>query len=197
MKTYAIVEIFRSLQGEGLRAGTAAVFIRFAGCNLRCTKEKDGFDCDTDHRERRSLSQEELIAEAKRAAGPVRWVVLTGGEPGLQIDDALVERLHGEGFKIAVETNGTVELPKGLDWIAVSAKPGKYPFKVDDPQEVKVVLEAGQPVPNMCLGCPVLLSPAFDGQTIDRKAMEWCVKLVEENPQWRLSIQQHKVLKIR
>ena len=197
MKTYAIVEIFRSLQGEGLRAGTAAVFVRFAGCNLRCTKEKDGFDCDTDHHERMRLSLAEVAGTVKSEAGPVRWVVLTGGEPGLQIDDALVARLHEEGFKIAVETNGTVKLPEGLDWIAVSAKPGRYPFKVEDPQEVKVVLEAEQPVPPMCLGCPVLLSPAFDGQVLDRKAVEWCVKLVEENPQWRLSIQQHKVLKIR
>lgn len=111
---YRINEIFSSLQGEGHNTGRAATFVRFAGCNLRCPF------CDTDFSEYREMSAEDIVDAV--ITYPTRFVVLTGGEPALQMDDALVSALHEAGFTIAVETNGTRLLPKGIDWVTVSPK---------------------------------------------------------------------------
>ena len=120
-----INEIFYSLQGEGLHAGTPAVFIRFSGCNLRCPF------CDTEHQGGRMMSDEEIAGEA--AKYPAEWIILTGGEPTLQLDEKLLGTLKKTGKKIAIETNGTRPVPAGVDFVTVSPK-----FQFCDNAELKV-----------------------------------------------------------
>ncbi len=126
---YRINEIFKSIQGEGHRVGTPAIFIRFAGCNLDCTKATHGFDCDTDHSERMELTLDGLEERLWKLT-PCLWVILTGGEPMLQVDRKLVGHLRGMGFKVAVETNGTIPITVSLDWISVSPMRG-VPTKLE------------------------------------------------------------------
>ena len=109
MKTYAVNEIFYSLQGEGVRAGEPSLFLRFAGCNLTCKVETHGFDCDTEFVSSRKLTADEIVNELRALTPRCKWVILTGGEPGLQVDRELIDRLHDEGFQLAIETNGSIE----------------------------------------------------------------------------------------
>ena len=125
-----INEIFYSLQGEGFHAGTPAVFVRFSGCNLKCDF------CDTRHEEGKDMTDEEIVEEVLRY--PSRMVILTGGEPGLWVDDALIEALHKAGKYICIETNGTCVLPEQIDWVTCSPKQSTV-LKVKRMDEVKVV----------------------------------------------------------
>lgn len=196
-------EIFYSLQGEGVRTGTPNVFVRFSGCNLECTLEAGprspgGFDCDTEFVSGRNLTLKQLLEEMADAAPPPGWCVLTGGEPGLQIDDALVGALHAHGWKVAVETNGTIVLPDAIDWITVSPKVAEHKVQQLQAHEVKYVRGYGQKIPKpRCRAEHKLISPAFIGNEIDQHALAWCIQLVKENPTWRLSTQQHKAWKVR
>ena len=202
-RKYRINEVFRSLQGEGHRAGTENVFVRFSGCNLRCAIEPGplspgGFDCDTEFESGTEHTLDSLIQWIKEEADECRWVLLTGGEPGLQIDESLVERLHSEGFKIAVETNGSIRLPDGIDYIAVSPKVAEHCIRQTTADEVRYVRGYGQAIPEtQVTASHYLISPAFSGNEVDRRTLAWCEKLVRENPPWRLSVQQHKILGIR
>ncbi len=188
MRRYLVNEVFSSIQGEGVRAGTAATFIRFAKCNLACNRAEHGFDCDTDFEHGQRYTLAELVAAA---AGPP-WVILTGGEPALQADDALVRALHKAGRSVAIETNGTVNVEAlGLDWITVSPK--CLAIKQPAADEVKHVLAAGQqPWPVAIAARNYLVSPAFKGDEIDPDALAWCIDWVTGHPAWRLSCQQHK-----
>ncbi|MGE0131912.1 MAG: 7-carboxy-7-deazaguanine synthase QueE [Blastocatellales bacterium] len=203
MKSYSINEVFTSLQGEGVRAGTANVFVRFAGCNLQCNGEEVGgvFQpiCDTNFSGGRALQLGQLIDEIEQIGGKCRNVILTGGEPALQVDAALVEALKERGWHIAIETNGTRELPAGIHWICVSPKTAEHTMRVKVASEVKYVLHAGQALPKPSIDARFyVISPAFqpDGSLL-RADLEWCVQLVKENPKWRLSTQQHKVWRVR
>jgi 7-carboxy-7-deazaguanine synthase len=212
-KTYYINEIFWSPQGEGMRAGQMSVFIRFTGCNLRCRVEQaddspGGFDCDTEFASGRKLSASEIVAEARVAVGKPAawyefgnraWAVLTGGEPGLQVDTELVETLHAAGFLCAIETNGSKNVSGlGLDWITVSPKVAEHAVRQLTADEVKYVRGYGQALPKpACKATHRLISPAFDGLTPDRRSVEWCLGLIRENPEWRLSMQQHKAWMVR
>jgi len=198
MKTYQVNEIFYSLQGEGLRAGTANVFLRFSGCNQACTLETVGFECDTDHSAAREMTLPEIIAEL-RAAGPgCEWVLLTGGEPALQVDRELIDGLHNAGYRLAIETNGSIELPAGLDWITVSPKIPEEAIRQRFAHEIKYVRACGQPIPSTTVQAEHrLISPAFAGKTLDPRTFDWCVHLVRDNPGWRLSVQLHKLLNIQ
>jgi organic radical activating enzyme len=207
-KKYAINEIFYSLQGEGARAGTANVFVRFAGCNLTC-REKDeasGFDCDTEFTSHERMTAEE-IWEKCMAITPVISpgdgkffnVIFTGGEPALQLDAELMERFAG-CYK-AIETNGTKALPNDLDWVCVSPKTAEHTLVRSwrSPDEVKYVRHHGQPIPQPMLASGFkFISPRFgaDGK-VDRDDLEWCIDLVKQHPSWRLSVQQHKLWGIR
>jgi organic radical activating enzyme len=193
MRTYRINEIFYSLQGEGVRTGTPNLFLRFSGCNLTCRKETEGFDCDTEFSSGRDLNLNEIVLNL-RALGPKSdWVILTGGEPSLQLDEALITRLHAEGFKIAIETNGTRELPAGIDWICVSPKSAEHTLRQKFAHELKYVRRAGQGIPKPSVKADhYLLSPAFDGGTLAQENLDWCIQLCKENPPWRLSVQNHK-----
>jgi 7-carboxy-7-deazaguanine synthase len=196
--TYRINEVFYSVQGEGVRAGCPSLFLRFSKCNLLCTVETHGFDCDTEFESGEAMRLDEIIAELDELSENCRWVVLTGGEPALQVDEALIEGLHEAGYSLAIETNGTVELPEGLDWITVSPKVPEEAIRQRTADEVKYVRTCGQPIPRtVVVADHYLISPAFDGDELDRETLEWCLRLVRENPQWRLSVQQHKAWGVR
>jgi 7-carboxy-7-deazaguanine synthase len=198
MKQYAVNEMFYSLQGEGVRAGTPNLFLRFAGCNLTCRQETHGFDCDTEFVSSRKMTIDEIRAELQDLSSNCKWIILTGGEPALQSDPDLLYNLHALGYKLAIETNGSVALPDGLDWITVSPKVAEHVIRQRTAHEVKYVRGYGQGIPKTVVEAEhYLISPAFNGADLDRKTLDWCIRLVKENPPWRLSVQQHKCWSIR
>ena len=203
--SYAVREIFATLQGEGAQAGRAAVFLRFAGCNLWSGREADRAGatcrfCDTDFVGGTRFVDAPALVRAVAAAWPApggpRLVVVTGGEPALQLDDALVAALHGEGFEIAIETNGTLALPAGLDWICVSPKAGTQ-LAVIAGDELKLVYPQSGASPEDYRGLSfrhLLLQPMDgpDRQANTRAAIAYC----QRHPEWRLSLQTHKLIGI-
>jgi len=203
--TYAVKEIFSTLQGEGANTGRPAVFLRFAGCNLWSGREEDRSTavcqfCDTDFVGGMKFSSAEELAEAVSAEHP-RFVVCTGGEPLLQLDRPLIDALHAHGFEIAVETNGTIEAPAGLDWICVSPK-AHAPLVQTSGDELKVVfpqedLDNLDNLDNLeNLAFTHFFVQPMDGPDVDRNhelAAAYCL----EHPRWRLSLQTHKLLGIR
>jgi 7-carboxy-7-deazaguanine synthase len=209
--TYTVKEIFYTLQGEGLRAGRPAVFCRFAGCNLWSGREEDRDRavcrfCDTDFVGTDGtlggkFAQAQDLAHTIAALWPAgeahRYVVLTGGEPLLQVDPPLIEALHAEGFEIAVETNGTVPAPEGIDWICVSPKAGA-PWLQKRGHELKLVYPQPGLLPEQLgdLSFDHYLLQPMDGpaqQAHTRAAIAYC----QAHPRWRLSVQTHKLLGIR
>lgn len=199
VKTYTINEFFYSLQGEGLRAGTPNLFLRFSGCNLTCRAEYEGFDCDTEFISGRKLTGPEIIAEMREAVPNATAVILTGGEPSLQVDVDLVQMLKHAGYYLAIETNGTHVLPDGIDWITVSPKTAEHTLRQQTANEVKYIRAKGQGIPRPSIKADhYLISPAClpTGQFLSEDLI-WCVNLVKENPTWRLSLQTHKLLKVR
>ena len=210
--SYAVKEIFYTLQGEGAQSGRAAVFCRFAGCNLWSGREQDRASavcnfCDTDFvgtdgtgggKFVNAEALAEAIAQAWEAPGQQgRYVVLTGGEPLLQVDEALTTALHARGFTIAVETNGTQPAPPGLDWICVSPKAAAQ-VVLTQGHELKLVYPQVQADPARFAGLDFqhfFLQP-MDGP--DRVAnTERAIAYCQQHPQWRLGIQSHKMIGIR
>jgi organic radical activating enzyme len=197
MKSYQVKEIFHSLQGEGVRAGTSNLFVRFAGCNVDCTVETHGFDCDTDFAGGDAMTLADIIDELRRAKPNCSWVILTGGEPGLQADRELIDGLHEAGYRIAIETNGSVKLPANIDWITVSPKVSDNKIRQRTANEVKYVRARGQAIPETVVEADhKLISPAYDGDRLDPRTLAWCIELVKAHPDWRLSVQQHKAWQI-
>ena len=208
--SYAVKEIFLTLQGEGGQAGRAAVFCRFAGCNLWSGREEDRATaacnfCDTDFvgmdgpgggRFPTAADLAGAVAAAWRGGAEDRLVVLTGGEPLLQVDAALVEALHARGFSIALETNGSLPCPPGIDWICVSPK-GQVPVVQRSGRELKLVYPQPGVDPAAFEGWDFerfLLQP-MDGPRLaenTRAAIDYCLS----HPRWRLSVQTHKTLGI-
>lgn len=202
-KLYRVNDVYRSVQGEGARAGTENVFVRFTGCNMKCQlapgpKSPGGFDCDTEFESGLSCSLEQLVDRVIAATKQSRWVILTGGEPGLQVDDALIAALKSQGYSIAIETNGSVALPAGLDWITVSPKVAEHCIRQRVASEVRYVRNAGQGIPQTVVTAGAYyLSPAFNGEEPDGESLRWCSELCRANPPWKLSIQQHKLTGVR
>ncbi|MEF2549023.1 7-carboxy-7-deazaguanine synthase [Aurantimonas sp. E1-2-R+4] len=210
--TYSVKEIFYTLQGEGRNAGRAAVFCRFAGCNLWSGREIDRATavcqfCDTNFVGTNGTGGGKFTSARALAAAiaatwegetvPGRLVVLTGGEPLLQVDDALVSALHGEGFEIAVETNGTLPVPVAIDWICVSPKSGA-PLVQTNGQELKLVYPQARAEPERFaeLDFDTLLLQPMDGPEREANtaaALAYCLA----HPRWRLTLQTHKLLGIR
>jgi 7-carboxy-7-deazaguanine synthase len=209
MPSYAVKEIYYTLQGEGAQVGRAAVFCRFAGCNLWSGREVDRAAavcrfCDTDFvgtdgpgggRFRGAAA----LADAVRAAwdrvgsGGAPYVVFTGGEPALQLDEALIEACHQRGLEVAIETNGTVALPPGVDWICVSPKAGA-PLAQTRGQELKLVFPQPALPPEQVEGLDFehfFLQPMDgpDQAANTAAAIEHC----RRRPRWRLSLQTHKL----
>lgn len=200
---YTVNEIFFSLQGEGIRSGTANVFVRLSGCNQRCLKETHGFDCDTEFVSGVKMSAAEITRRCRELSPVCGWVIVTGGEPLLQLDLQLCRQLKSEGFSIAVETNGSIdpapEVMEHLDWIACSPKVAEHAVRLSRCDELRYVRGYGQGIPKPKISeCPnKLISPAFDGAQLDPKTLAWCIELVKQNPDWRLSVQQHKLWNVR
>lgn len=198
VERYLVNEIFYSLQGEGVRAGTPNLFLRLSKCNLTCLKETHGFDCDTEFESGRWMTLPEILDELRQLSADCGWVILTGGEPALQVDRELVDALHAAGYKLAVETNGSLELPEGIDWITVSPKVAEHALRQRKAHEVKYVRGYGQAVPKTAVEADhYLISPAFEGAEVDPRTLDWCIRLCKENPPWRLSVQQHKLWRVR
>jgi organic radical activating enzyme len=195
---YRVNDIFYSLQGEGHNTGRAAVFIRFAGCNLRCSF------CDTEFDTYREMTAEEIVASISTYSA--RFTVLTGGEPTLQVDEAFVDLLHQHGFEVAMESNGTRAAPNNLDWLTVSPKISGEKWKVESgwrlPDEVKVVFdedtvpETYLPSPSTLRLSPILYLQPCDTGNAERNAIiiNRCIDYIKEHPQWRLSLQTHKLI---
>ena len=198
MERYLVNEIFYSLQGEGVRAGTPNLFLRLSRCNLACKVETHGFDCDTEFESGRSLALDDIVGELRQLSANCDWVILTGGEPALQVDRELIDTLHDAGYKLAIETNGSLPLPAGIDWITVSPKVAEHAIRQRQATEVKYVRGHGQAIPRTVVEADhYLISPAFDGAEVDPRTLDWCIRLCRDNPPWRLSVQQHKLWKVR
>lgn len=210
--TYAVKEIFYTLQGEGAQTGRAAVFLRFAGCNLWSGREADRPAaickfCDTDFSDTNGpgggkfASSTDLASAVEEkwpdaSAGGKRFVVCTGGEPLLQLDAALIAELHRRQFEIAVESNGTISAPDGIDWLCISPKAGaKLVQKAGD--ELKLVYPQAGAQPEMFedLAFRHFFLQPMDGPARDTNtalALRYCM----DHPQWRMSLQTHKLLGI-
>ncbi len=200
---YHVAEIFYSLQGEGHRKGTANIFLRFAGCNLQCNVAEHGFDCDTDFTARETFGNADHLVNRLLDFWSDEYfgkpsVILTGGEPTLQVDDALIDDLKAAGFYIAIETNGTNPVHPGIDWVSCSPKPGEM-MVIASCDEVRVVIDEGQMPGDELLpkAKHYFVSPAFDGNTIKPGALEWAIDWCLSAPLWRLSVQDHKVWGVR
>lgn len=205
-RRYTVNEMFFSLQGEGARAGTPNVFVRFTGCNMRCEvkagkRSPGGFDCDTEFESGRPMTTGQILAAAKKLAPAAGvGVIFTGGEPALQLDKSIVDAFRAAGFgPLCIETNGTVDVaPLGLDWISLSPKVAEHAVKVRECSELKYVRGQGQGIPKPSARARHrFISPAFSGEALDRDTLRWCVDLVKMNPGWALSMQQHKTWGIR
>lgn len=192
------------MQGEGVRAGTLNHFVRFTGCNLRCSVDNPEpnaqFDCDTEWVSGRKMTAAEIIAFMQDLNPKCKNIIFTGGEPGLQLDKELVDALHADGYYLAIETNGTIDVTGlGLDWITVSPKVAEHVMRCPKSSELKYVRHHGQGIPKPSTQADhYLISPAFDGTfELDQKVLKWCIGLIKENPEWRLSVQQHKQWRVR
>ncbi len=209
-KRYKVKEVFYTLQGEGAQSGRPAVFVRFSGCNLWSGREEDRHKaicqfCDTDFRgtdgfNGGTYTADELASLAASLWGDMHagkpFIVCTGGEPLLQLDEPLVEAFHAAGFQVAVETNGTCLPPSNLDWICVSPKAGA-PLVLKQGHELKLVFPQPDAPPELfeSLEFEHFFLQPMDGPQIEqntRLAVEYCLK----HPRWRLSLQTHKILHI-
>lgn len=209
--TYTVKEIFYTLQGEGANAGRAAVFLRFSGCNLWTGLEKDRSEaickfCDTDFvgtgPDGGKFQSPVDLSDAVNSKWPhqnkgKKLVVCTGGEPLLQLDEKLINALKKDGFEVAVETNGTIEAPEGIDWLCVSPKSGSE-LKQMTADELKLVYPqkgAGPEIYESYLTKNFLLQPmdGIDLKLNTQSAIEYCLS----HPKWKLSVQTHKILGIR
>lgn len=216
---YTVKELFPTLQGEGAHAGRAAVFCRFAGCNLWSGREEDRASavcqfCDTDFVGSDGIgggkfdNAQDLATAIEQSwkstsAGPQRrYVVFTGGEPLLQLDEALISALHQRGFEVAIETNGTIKVPKGVDWVCVSPKAGSELIVLQANELKLVVPQVGHDaLENLMSRFEKMdyrnryLQP-MDGPNV-KSNTELAVGLCQKRPLWRLSIQSHKLIGIR
>ena len=209
--SYAVKEMFLTLQGEGVNAGARAVFVRFAGCNLWSGREQDRGTavcrfCDTDFVGTdgagggRFADAAALVADVERHWGEGvtnRFVVLTGGEPMLQVDDALVEALHAAGFRIAIESNGTLPAHPGIDWVCISPKAGSVVVQRSGDELKLVWPQAGSDLDaaEEWDFAHRLIQPLDDANGAAN--VEAAIVLVMNRPKWRLTLQTHKMLGLR
>ena len=216
MKRYAVKEVFGSFQGEGLRSGRPCVFVRFSGCNAWDGKEETrakrggcALCCDTDFVGTDGINGGRHTVDWLLEAAAFEWgirpklrhtgmyVVFTGGEPALQLDEALVLRFKRDGWETAVETNGSLPLPDGIDWVTVSPKP-PLPVVVERADEVKCLLpypgEALHPLDYAGLSRNLFVQPVAGSRMETLVSMAECIRFALDNPGWRVSFQLHKMM---
>ena len=193
---YRVNEIFYSLQGEGFWTGTPMVFVRLSGCNLQCPF------CDTDHLAYTEMSAGEIVTQVRSCGGPCTRICLTGGEPCLQADAALLSAFHEAGYTVHMETNGTRHVPAGVDWVTLSPKDqvaglrGNGTVVLERADEVKLVLASGVD-PSAWSTFPAtwhFLQPCDEGGVANTAEV---TAYIMAHPVWRLSLQTHKLLGIR
>jgi len=201
--TVVVNDVFYSIQGEGVRAGTSNLFVRLSGCNLACNGTLDDQAylpvCDTEFVSGRKMTYAAVVARLRELSPTCPWIILTGGEPALQLTPALTRYLHEAGYQLAIETNGTRPVDHvDLDWICVSPKVAEHALKQRTAHEVKYVRNYGQGIPKTVVTADhYLISPAFEGDLLDPKTLAWCIQLCKDHPPWRLSLQLHKVMQVR
>ncbi|MDR0823862.1 MAG: 7-carboxy-7-deazaguanine synthase QueE [Prevotella sp.] len=188
-----INEIFYSLQGEGGRGGEASIFIRLTKCNLACSF------CDTDFTEGVEMSVDDILSRIKKY--PCKWIIWTGGEPTIQLRDEHLAVFRQQGYKQAIETNGTRKVPSLIDYIACSPKQDYESVKGRIPKadEIRIPIKEGDSIPDISVFPKAdyyFLSPVFDGNKINLQNVDYCVDMIKKHPQWRLSLQIHKLIHI-
>jgi organic radical activating enzyme len=189
-------EIFYSIQGEGTYAGNSAIFVRFSGCNLKCPF------CDTDFKKYTEMDEYEIVLEVMKQSSSCKFVVLTGGEPTLQVNSKLLELLHNKGYFVAMETNGTNEVPAGVDWVTCSpkcqfVKNGELAIKQCN--ELKLVYTGENEVTDFGIKADYYyLQPCDTGaENENRYIVNSLICYVKENPRWKISVQLQKILEVR
>lgn len=188
-----VKEIFYSLQGEGGRVGEPSIFIRLTKCNLACSF------CDTDFAEGDEMSVAEILEAIK--AFETKWIIWTGGEPTIQLNDEILIVFREAGYKQAIETNGTRRVPSLIDYITCSPKQNYEDIRNKIPQvnEIRLPVQVGETLPDVSVFPPsdkYFVSPVFDGNQPNMDNINYCVDLVKANPEWTLSLQMHKLINI-
>lgn len=186
-------EIFYSLQGEGGRSGKASIFIRLTKCNLACDF------CDTDFHNGNEMSVLEILDAIK--VYPCKWIIWTGGEPTIQLTNEHLSVFRNEGYKQAIETNGTRPVPSYIDYISCSPKQNYVSVRERIPlaNEIRIPVKAGDVIPDIDIfpkADNYFLSPIFDSDKINRDNINYCVEYIKEHPEWSLSLQMHKLINI-
>ena len=196
VKMYKVNEIFYSLQGEGRWMGRPAVFVRLSGCNLKCPF------CDTDFRGYREMSADDILSKCLEEGGECRFIVLTGGEPSLQVDEQLIATLHQAGYYLSMETNGTHAIPEGIDWVTCSPKVdftegGELVVRKVD--ELKLIFDGEHEVSDHGIACTFRYLQPCDVGNDSRNylILSECIKYIKAHPEWQLSVQMHKIVGIR
>ena len=191
-----ISEIFYSLQGEGLRIGTPTIFIRLQGCKTKFACLKKGIICDTEFESGNEWSLEQLLSWIENNGKSCKEITWTGGEPTDQLTEETINYFKDKGFYQAIETSGLNPVPTGIDFVALSPKVGEHVIKknFNKVDELKYVRHQGQAIPKPSIKAShYWLSPHSDGFNINPDNLKHCVDLCIENPQWKLSLQSHKV----
>lgn len=206
MPDLRVSEIFLTLQGEGVRAGVPSVFVRFSGCSAKHACAAAGIVCDTEFESGVPYDLDGLVKMVQRVGGGCMAIVWTGGEPADQLTPEIVATFHALGYFQQIETSGVRPVPPGLDWITVSPKVAEhilvkhFPVRADgfNVDELKYIRHAGQAVPEPTIRAQAYcLSPHSDGERVNRENLAHCIALCLESPAWRLSLQQHKIWKVR
>lgn len=193
---YKVNEIFYSLQGEGRWMGRPAVFVRMSGCNLKCPF------CDTDFRGYSEMSADDILSRCLEEGGECRFIVLTGGEPSLQVDEQLIATLHQAGYYLSMETNGTHAIPEGIDWVTCSPKvdftEGGEPI-VKQVDELKLIFDGEHQVSDHGIASTFRYLQPCDVGNDSRNylILNECIKYIKAHPEWQLSVQMHKIVGIR
>lgn len=193
---YKVNEIFYSLQGEGRWMGRPAVFVRMSGCNLKCPF------CDTDFRGYSEMSADDILSRCLEEGGECRFIVLTGGEPSLQVDEQLISTLHRAGYYLSMETNGTHAIPEGIDWVTCSPKvdftEGGEPA-VKQVDELKLIFDGEHQISDHGIACTFRYLQPCDVGNDSRNylILNECIKYIKAHPEWQLSVQMHKIVGIR
>lgn len=195
-----VSEIFYSLQGEGARTGDPTVFVRIQGCKAKHACLKSGVLCDTEFESGKEWEVADIYEWILENAPSARWITWTGGEPADRITDEVVEYFHQKGYKQSIETSGLFPVAKGIDFVSVSPKVAEHVIAKNFPNgvaELRYVRHKGQSIPQPSIDAEhYYLSPHSDGFDINKENLDHCIKLCLENPQWKLSVQDHKLWKV-